>query len=206
MQNLTPDEQQRLQSELSSGESILWTGKPGPRVIFHSTDWAVIPFSLLWGGFSIFWEAGVTGHFGLNHGEPAPLFFMLWGIPFVIGGQYFIWGRFFYAAWRKKRLIYAITTRRVIVISLPPWGRTITAFIDALPVIEKEIRDDGIGTLKFGNVSNPTKSGRGSNKDSLNGLYLNSGAPVFVDIQDAAVALSIVTQQRERVSYRSPQE
>jgi len=206
MQNLTPDEQQRLQSELSSGESILWTGKPDPRVIFHPTDWAVIPFSLLWGGFSIFWEAGVTGHFGFDHDKPSPSFFMLWGIPFVLMGQYFIWGRFFYAAWRKKRLIYAITTRRVIVISLPPWGRTVTAFIDTLPVIEKEIRDDRIGTLKFGYVSKPITGGRGNNNSSMDGLYLRSGVPVFADIQDAAIALSIVNQQRERVFHRSPQE
>jgi hypothetical protein len=204
MQNLTPDEQQRLQSELSSNEDVLWTGKPNPRVIFHRSDWAGIPFSLLWGGFAIFWEAGVTGHFGFDHGKTAPFFFMLWGIPFVIGGQYLIWGRFFYAAWRKKRVIYAITNLRVIVLSLPPKPKTITAYIDTLPVIDKEMRSDGIGILKFGHVSKPITAGRGrGNNYDIDGLFLNSGVPVFVDIDNAALPLSIVTNRREHALRQS---
>ena len=98
MQNLNPDEQQHLQNELNGDESLLWAGKPNTSVIFHPSDWYMIPFSLLWGGFAIFWEGGVTGIFGLGNGNPSPSFFMLWGIPFVIIGQYLIWGRFFYTA------------------------------------------------------------------------------------------------------------
>jgi hypothetical protein len=47
---------QKLQPELLSGESIYWAAMPNPQVIFHSDDWATIPFSLMWGGFFIFWE------------------------------------------------------------------------------------------------------------------------------------------------------
>lgn len=78
MQNLSPDEQQSLQSELTSSESVLWSGKPNPRIIFHTSDWYMIPFSLMWGGFALVWEGGVTDHFGLGNGKPAPSFFMLW--------------------------------------------------------------------------------------------------------------------------------
>jgi len=38
MQNLTADEQQKLQSELSRDEAILWCGKPAPRIHFHRSD------------------------------------------------------------------------------------------------------------------------------------------------------------------------
>ncbi len=34
---------------------------PNPNKIFHSADWFMIPFSLLWGGFAVFWEARVLG-------------------------------------------------------------------------------------------------------------------------------------------------
>jgi hypothetical protein len=79
---------------------------PNRGVIFHSDDWYVVPFSLLWGGFAIFWEAGVTGYGGNSpRGGGAPLFMQLWGIPFVVLGQYMIWGRFLYDAWLKRRIL-----------------------------------------------------------------------------------------------------
>jgi hypothetical protein len=58
---IDPRAAQKIQSELMSGESIYWAGMPNPRVVFHSDDWAVIPFSLVWTGFFIFWEADALG-------------------------------------------------------------------------------------------------------------------------------------------------
>ena len=195
MQNLNPDEQQHLQNELNGDESLLWAGKPNTSVIFHPSDWFMIPFSLLWGGFAIFWEGGVTGLFGLGNGNPSPSFFMLWGIPFVLIGQYLIWGRFFYAAWKKTGIIYAITNRRVVVFSRSPRIKTIFSFIDSLPSVDKELRSDGIGTLKFGPIS---KLWGRNNNPSWDGLYLDSGIPVFVDIDDAASVYAIVADLRAR--------
>ena len=81
---------------------MLWSGQPLRSVIFHSSDWYAIPFSLLWGGFAIFWESGVTGHFGFgNSKEGFSLFMALWGIPFIVIAQYIIWGRFPYTAWKS---------------------------------------------------------------------------------------------------------
>jgi hypothetical protein len=68
---------------------------PNPGKIFHSDDLVLIPFTLLWGGFAIFWEASVLGYttFGSKPSSThsAPSFFVLWGIPFVLVGQYMIW-------------------------------------------------------------------------------------------------------------------
>lgn len=194
MQILNPDEQQRLQSELSNGESLVWTGKPNPNIIFHPSDWYMIPFSLLWGGFAIFWEGGVTGFFGFTKGDHVPSFMVLWGIPFVLIGQYFIWGRFFYAAWKKKRILYAITNRRVLVLSLPPQAKIISSFIESISAIDRDIHANGSGTLKFGQIVN--QWGRGGNFNSMDGLYLNAGVPVFVDIDDAANVYGIVADHR----------
>src|SRR5208283_4403082 len=94
-------------------------GMPNPRVVFHSDDWFAIPFSLLWGGFAIFWEASVLGfwNFSARSGlHPVSYFMALWGVPFVVIGQYMIWGRFLVDAWLKRRTYYAVTNRRVLIL------------------------------------------------------------------------------------------
>jgi hypothetical protein len=48
-------------SELLPGETVQWTGRPNAAVILHKEDWGTIPFSLLWGGFAIFWLLGASG-------------------------------------------------------------------------------------------------------------------------------------------------
>ena len=145
----------RLQSELLGGERLLWTGQPDPRVIFERVDIFLVPFSLLWGGFALAWEAGVLGLgvFGEGHRSAVPWFFVLWGIPFVLVGLYFIAGRFFYKAWRKRRTYYALTNKRALVL-LEGRGHTLRAcFLSAVPTINKSVRPSGVGTITFGNTS-----------------------------------------------------
>ena len=145
----------RLQGELLAGERLLWTGQPDPRVIFERVDIFLVPFSLLWGGFALVWEAGVLGLgvFGEGHRSAVPWFFVLWGIPFVLVGLYFIAGRFFYKAWRKRRTYYALTNKRALVL-VEGRGRTLRAcFLSAVPTINKSVRSSGVGTITFGNTS-----------------------------------------------------
>jgi hypothetical protein len=158
----------------------------------------MVPFSLLWGGFAIFWEAGVSG-VGPWAGKGSPWGFgMLWGIPFVLIGQYMIWGRFFYIAWKKKRILYALTSERLLVIVRPPQRKVISRYLQNVPGIEKEIRSDGIGTLKFGETPPMWSSGR--NNKTADALYLNSSTPVFVDIDNAQDVAEQVARQLRVVS------
>ena len=64
MEQMSSDSLNAVQPELTSGESILWAGQPNSRVVFHKEDALLVPFSLLWGGFAIFWELGVMGYWG----------------------------------------------------------------------------------------------------------------------------------------------
>ena len=64
MQQLNPDSMTAIQPELTSGENFIWAGRPSGSVIFHKEDAFLVPFSLLWGGFAIFWELGVAGYWG----------------------------------------------------------------------------------------------------------------------------------------------
>ena len=200
MENLTLLEQRLLNDELVSGETLLWTGKPNPRVILHPSDWYVIPFSFLWGGFAIFWEAGASG-IGPWASKSSPWSLgMLWGIPFVVIGQYMIWGRFVYAAWKKRRILYALTSERVLVIVRSPQAKIISRYLESIPGIDKEIRSDGIGTLKFGETPPVMASGSGNKTASSDGLYLNSSVPVFVDIDAAREVADLVSRELRRLS------
>ncbi len=79
-------------------------------MIFSKADLYLVPFSLFWGGFAIFWEIGVTTSSGA-----APIG-GLFGIPFVLIGLYLIVGRFFYKRWDRKRTTYAVTDTRALAI------------------------------------------------------------------------------------------
>ena len=45
---------------LLPGEQILWSGGPADGVLFFPRDALLIPFSVFWLGFAIFWESSVV--------------------------------------------------------------------------------------------------------------------------------------------------
>jgi len=143
-----------LLTELAPGETLEWTGRPNPSVIFHPEDWLLIPFSLLWGGFATFGLLQVSGISDLLVNRPNPRFqsFMsLWVTPFALIGQYMIWGRFVYHRWEKKRTYYALTNRRALIVHGGLRSReSSSAYFENLLVVDKRVRADGIGSISFG--------------------------------------------------------
>jgi hypothetical protein len=97
-----------IRPHLSSGEKLIWTGKPKAGILLRSSDLFMIPFSLLWAGFAVFWETMVVS-------SGAPVFFKLWGIPFVLVGLYITIGRFFVDAKKRGNTIYGITNERILI-------------------------------------------------------------------------------------------
>ena len=76
-----------LQQHLDNNEKLIWSGQPQKGIIFRKADIIVIPFSLLWCGFAIFWFTTA-----LKSG--APILFALFGLPFGVIGLIFVFGRF----------------------------------------------------------------------------------------------------------------
>jgi len=191
MPQINQDSVMVIQPELTSGESILWAGQPNAHVVFRKEDMFLIPFSLMWGGFAIFWEAGVAGLWG-DKGTPWG-FGMLWGIPFVLAGQYLIWGRFLHASWKKKRTHYAVTNRRVIVVQNGWKHQMASAYIDTLPTLIKEDGPRGIGTLRFGQVESMWGERRGWG--TWDGMAIGN-VPTFLDIEDVDSVYRMVSDLR----------
>ena len=124
---------------LAPGENVLWRGKPEKGHLLGAQDVIMIPFSIVWCGFSVFWFTTAL----MN----APLPFALFGVPFVCVGLYITVGRFVHISWLHKRTAYVITNRKII--------RRRGSKIDMLdgktmPTIYVTARTDGTGTIRFG--------------------------------------------------------
>ena len=185
-----------FQDELQQGERILWSGQPETSAIFTSADFYLVPFSILWGGFAIFWEAMVINTIGKTTcGRNAGVGGALFGIPFVFMGLYFIFGRFIWKNYKKRRTYYAVTDKRVIVLTMLMNKNIQADFIDRIPTINLSTRPDGIGTITFGNT--PGVSGMyGNTGMDFFGSFYGQGAPVFYDIKDAEQVYRMVREQK----------
>jgi hypothetical protein len=128
---------------LESGESLLWTGAPRRGLLLRPADAFLIPFSLVWCGFAIFWEASALEING-------PPFFAVFGLPFVLVGLYLVVGRFFADARRRARTCYGLTDRRVIIVSGLLSRTTNSLLLENLPEVSVNERADGSGTVTFG--------------------------------------------------------
>lgn len=137
--------QNEVAQALDSGESLIWSGAPRQGLVLRPSDAYVIPFSLMWGGFAIFWEVGVLRMQGPNVG-----FMSIWGIPFVLMGLYLIVGRFFVDARIRAKTYYGLTNRRAIIIS-GLFSRTINSLpLRTLADISLRERSDRSGTILLG--------------------------------------------------------
>ena len=141
--------QKSVQTALLSGERLLWEGTPYTGLILRPIEAFLIPFSLFWAGFAIFWNYSVW----LGEANSAPIPFRLFGLPFLIAGLYVTFGRLLFDALIRSRLRYAVTDRRILICRE---GKTNSKSLDIkrLPSIELSEREDGSGTLRFGPAMN----------------------------------------------------
>ncbi len=137
--------EEMIRTELGPSENLLWSGEPRQGIFLRGSDAFLIPFSLMWGGFAIFWEYSVVT-------TNAPPFFMLWGIPFVLVGLYMIFGRFWVDARQRANTAYGITSERIVIISGLFSKQTKSLSIDTLTDVSLTEKTGGIGTITFGQM------------------------------------------------------
>jgi hypothetical protein len=143
--------QQRLQSELESGELLLWRAQPVASK-FARGGLCLVAFAVPWTAFALFWEImALKIAFGGNMGDnPMRFIFPIFGLPFVAIG----FGMLSAPHWLRRRAahsVYAVTDRRALLL-VAGWfsGHTVRSFpIANLSIVEHRKNDDGSGDLIF---------------------------------------------------------
>ena len=173
-----------IQPELLAGESVLWTGQPQKKAIFHLRDLVVVPLSLIVGGM-----CSLIGSRLMFNRESTSF---LMGVFLVAASQHAMWGRYLYTAWRKGRTHYAVTTKRAIVLNAGLLSREMTdAYLVDLELISLSVRADGIGTIDF-------RQGGDRRWVSDQHADIDLSALIFWDIEDARSVYRLIQAQREQ--------
>jgi len=180
---------QLFQGDLLSDEELLWTGQPDTSSVLAAEDLVLIPFALFWTAFACFWEAAALGWiFVPEEAERPPLIFPLFGLPFVLIGLYLLFGRIIYRNWKKRHTYYAVTDKRVLVLTTVGSRNLQAAYTDSVPGVGKSVRRNGVGTISFGvPASVPAK---------VPSAVLAGARPVFQDVRDADMVYELVSRLR----------
>ncbi|MFS8045747.1 PH domain-containing protein [Rhizobium sp. BR 314] len=174
-----------IQSYFQPGEKMLWAGRPKQGIMFSKNDALLVPFSLMWGGFAIFWESTVVTQAG------TPFFFKLWGVPFVLIGLYLIIGRFLVDAFVRARTQYAVTDRRIIISREGWFSKLLTLSLQQLPNLDLDQKSDGTGTINFGPDSGATSGYRGKMSNWTPAL---SDVPRFLGITNVREVFDLIAR------------
>ena len=171
---------------LLPGETIIWYGQPGQGFLLTPRDALLIPFSVVWGGFAIFWESSVVT-------SKAPPDFTIFGAVFVAIGLFFIFGRFLVDAWLRTRMAYALTDKRILILRWGRWSSFKAVGLDRLPDATMSEGASGRGTIRFGEQG----PFWGVGQRSVFGFWVASldPTPQFLAIEDARAVFAAVQQR-----------
>jgi hypothetical protein len=128
------------QIRLMAGETMVWKGAPHAGLLLRPIEIFLIPFTLLWAGFAVFWNVTVWTS------DTGPVF-TLFGIPFLIVGLYATIGRFVLDILLRRATRYAVTNQRIVI---SRGSKTTSLDIRHLPALELSEHGDGSGTIRFG--------------------------------------------------------
>lgn len=169
------DLKSELTQHISSNEKLIWTGQPKAGIVFRSADIFLIPFSIIWCGFAIVWLATAIS-------SGAPFFFSLFGVPFVLIGLFFVFGRFFVDSKQRENTLYGLTEERVLIES-GIFNKSVKSLnIRMLSDIEYTERSDGSGTISFGPKNPMMIWGNGMNW--MPGMKANPQLELIPDVRN----------------------
>lgn len=174
--------QAELKPELEIDEEIRWTGKPKSGFLFRPSDFFLIPFSILWFGFSATWMVlAILGN--------APILFILLGTPFLIIGFQLLIVRFYTDKKRRENTIYALTNQRILIFSSQPKKRLDFLHLKDIKSMEVKKHRDGFESLFFGTKYFPVRTNISVNWPG------SRQRPVFEFIENAEAVEKLIMEE-----------
>lgn len=173
-------ESSELNDFLDRDERLVWTGTPKKGIIFRKSDIFIIPFSIIWCGFAIFWIIMASKAGGL---------FGLLGIPFVLIGLLLAFGRFFIDKKQREKTFYGITDTRILIRSGIFSKKVDSIHIKTLTNLEFSEKADGSGTIKLGPNDPRDPFGLASSMSWWPGI---KATPSLSDIENVREAYNII--------------
>lgn len=137
----TSDTHSELNHYMESDEQLIWTGKPKSGIIFRPIDIVLIPFSLIWSGFAVFWFI-VVARFSV--------FGALFALPFILVGLILVFGRFLFDSKRRKNTFYGLTNKRLILKTGIFSSKIRSIDFASMTNLEMVEKADGSGTISWG--------------------------------------------------------
>jgi hypothetical protein len=140
------DAWRQISTYIPVGEKLLWVGRPATGLRFRRSDFFLIPFGLFW---CVLGAVFVWGTF--KAGSAGALWF---GLPFglcsVVIGFFCVVGRHFYDAWVRARTIYALTDRRLVIVSKNPSRTLDLPYLRDIADVSLSKGRHGEGTIRLG--------------------------------------------------------
>jgi hypothetical protein len=212
-----------FKNDLLEGEKILWTGRPETSVIFTFEDIVIVPLSIFVSYILIIPWALIPFLTGISvESNPAllipvgtriqvgldavlsgnlnkDLFMLLIGLLLILFSFFMIFGRFLWKAYRKTKTWYAVTDKRVLILTKVFGKRIRMKNIDKVLKMRVSVGKKGMGNINFegtwGYISlfpeklSPPNTGLDIFGDS---------APSFYDIKDAQKVYDLVESLRKQ--------
>jgi hypothetical protein len=138
---------EEIRQQLAPGESLLWHGMPRQGWVLRRSDAFMIPFSILWCGVVLRIFSSWNSRQFVGHGSPL---FSLFPLIFLVGGMYFLIGRFAIDARQRARTRYAVTSERVLIFR-GLFSRKVTSMsLHNLSEMTLSQKASGEGSIVFG--------------------------------------------------------
>jgi hypothetical protein len=195
-------QRQPIDDLLNTGEKVLWRGQPpSGLLVLRPQDLVLMPFFLVWTGFSLFWELmalGVVFAGGEDLAGPG-ICFPLFGLPFVAIGLYMLVGRFILDVPARRRTYYALTDRRVLIVSGLRERSVNSLLLDKIENVEMLIHRNGTGTIMF---SGPRSTSMARGRYYSSGVNYNSIVPSFDHIQNPKAVYDMILEAQDDLTVR----